>query len=348
MYIAKYKLWFEPRPSRLDDLKHFLELVENRFNGYSLLSKSYKDGKTPADLIKSYLSDNNHIRTTETREARYGEFYQMSVSASLGHDNIHELVKNFIAEITYGSNSIPYIAIYKKRKGSYYIQVWISDREWGMFKQVYTRDYYYHAKTGKPVGKKHPEAVKRLSKGQAKLDEQNNPIYKNWATSKVRIFQEDYKTAKQRFYDLLETILIAIKNTIKNKLEMKMKRLWLNIYDHDDKVHLYREISATQQYVLSECYQKIIDTFDWEQHSRDISLGLEMNNVDIKNPYGDIPKKILNLFYKYRNRFKKGSYHDIYQNEKSLFKGISYKDALKNVIELRQQFKQELNELTGA
>lgn len=343
MYIADYNLWFRPEVTRLEKLQTLIEILENKFNGYETLIKSKCDGYNSQKLIESYLTDNNHIKTTETRLARYGELYYLSIDHNVGLHNLIRVVKEFVYEISYGCIDLPYVAMYTKKKNSFFVTIWIADREWGVFEQRYDRDYYFDKETGKPSNKDNPNAIHKCVKGEPKFDSHGNVIIRNWASRKIRIFHEDYRDSNPRYYDTLEAIFIRIKNNELNRL--RLKRLAMRSIGHDDKVHLYREVASLEYYIQQSCYKAILDTYDFKTHDRDIQLGLIPPGIDVRDPDGEVPKEIVKLFYKYRERMKKGSFHDEYGNELTIFKKVSYKQGLKNVKSLRLLFKTELNEI---
>lgn len=227
-----------------------------------------------------------------------------------------------------------------KQKENYFLQVWIADREWGHYVQTYKRDYWYDSVTGKPSSEGKENAVLKCIKGDQKLDKEGKPVVKYWASKKVRFFHEDYRESNQRFYDVIEAIFIRIKNTIKNRLDVK--RLFVDVYEKYDKVHLYREIASLQYYIQQRCYSEILDQFEWQRWEYDVGRNELQKSVDIRDPYGKVAKEIVKIFYKYRNRINKGSFTDDEGVEYSLFKKVTYQDALLNVKRLRETFKKDL------
>lgn len=86
-YLSEYKIMFKPTPTRSQKLIDLIGIASNEYNGYKTLLKSKVDGLSPVALLESYLYENTHIKTTELREARYGEYYILTASKKLGISN---------------------------------------------------------------------------------------------------------------------------------------------------------------------------------------------------------------------------------------------------------------------
>lgn len=350
-YLKQYKIWLSPQPTRKELIKDLIEIADNQYNRYSVLFKSKVDGLTSKDLLQSYLSDNNHIEKTDKREARYGEYYQMSVSTSIGMANLTKLVGELIQEIIYGKVNLPYVVLYTRKKGNYYLRIWIADREWTNEVHRYARDYYYNKNTGKSTNKLDPNAELRCRKGDPKLDKDGKEQVKAWSRNKTTIFTESYEFTQPRFYDILEAIFIKLKNTVKNyfarrKNGTKPHRVYVSEKGgHRLKEHLYREVASLQYFIQQQCFQEIVNNFDYIRWERDGVMGFNQGNIDITDPYGNLAKGILALYHKYQARIKKGEFHTQEGNLYRIFKGVHYKQGVQNVTYLKSMFKADLKKL---
>lgn len=350
-YISEYKIMFKPKPARKDKIEDLIGIASNEYNGYRTLLKSQIDGLTSVALLESYLNENSHIKTTDKREARYGEYYILTVSKRLGITNLMKAVKEFVYEVTYGYPDLPYVVLYKEEGTRYLMHVWIADREWSNKVKVYDRDYWYDKDTGRPASPNHSNAIRKCVKGEPKLDKNGNKILIRWSPVKSLIFNESYKNTQPRYYDVFEAILIRLKNTVKNwfqyskKKNTKSNRIYVRKHDNRDKTQQYREIASLQYYIQQMCYDAVLKLFDYEEWERDRVRGLTSGNIDITEPYGSKAQDIVNLFYKYRNRIRKGSFHDELKHEYSLFKKVSYNTGHYNAQYLRTLFKKELQQL---
>lgn len=352
-YLSEYKIMFKPTPTRSQKLIDLIGIASNEYNGYKTLLKSKVDGLSPVALLESYLYENTHIKTTELREARYGEYYILTASKKLGITNLMKAVKEFIYEVTYGYPDLPFVVLYKEEGTRYLLHIWISDREWSSQVKVYDRDYWYYKDTGKPAPANDSNAIRKCVKGEPKLDKNGNKIILKWSPLKSLIFNESYKDTLPRYYDIFEAILIRIKNTVKNwflfnkKKQTKLNRIYVKKHQNRDKTQQYREIASLQYYIQQMCYDTVLKLFDYEAWERDKALGLTLGNIDITEPYGSKAQAVVKLFYKYRNRIRKGSFHDDLKHEYSLFKEVSYKKGHYNAQYLRRLFKRELEQLLG-
>lgn len=342
MTIADHNIWFEPRPARLNLVKNLIEITNNKYNGYSVLFKSKVDGLSASELMESYIQDNPHIKETNSRKPRYGEYYQMSVDLNIGMVNLVKTVREFVNEIIYGYDDLPYVVLYKQKHGRYYLHIWIADREWGNELQVYSRDYWYDKDTGRPSNEDDPNAILKCRKGDPKLDKSGNPIYRNWNSRKSLIFNEGYEYTQPRLYDTIHAILIKIKSTFKNVFKDGWKRVYFKKGGNRYKEHLYREVAHFQNYIQWMCLAEIVNTWNYESWQHDLNKGVSMKTIDLRNPYGKTAKAIHKLFYKYKTRLSKGEFHTADNRKFSIFKGVRYETGTNNLVYLKMMFKSDL------
>lgn len=349
-YLSEYKVMFRPQPSRDMNLKSLIEIASNQYNNTELLLKSKCDGLSAVDLMKSYIDDNVHIKKTKTREARYGEYFKVTINKSIGIQNLMRAVKEFIQEVIYGYPNLPYVVLYTIQGNQYFLHIWIADREWVNQVKVYRRDYWFDKTTGKPADEKDSNAILKCKKGEPRFDKNGNPVRLKWSPRKTLIFTESYEHTQPRNYDLFEAILIRLRSKVTNLFNKKQngkceKRVYFSGGGNREKEDLYREIASLQNYIQWQCYQSIIETYDYDAYERDKMLGITNSGINIKEPYGFVAQEIVKLYYKYRTRITKGSYHDERGKKYSLFREVSYKSALIHAVYLRRIFKKDLNQV---
>lgn len=349
-YLEQYNVWFEPQPTRINLIKDLIEIGSNKYSGYQTLIKSTVDGLDSVSLMKSYINDNYHIKKTNKREARYGEYYQMSLDRSIGLDTLKISVKDFIQEITYGYDSLPYVVMYKIKSGRYYLHIWIADREWCNEVKTYARDYWFDKETGKTTTEDNPNAIKKCSKGDPKLNKDGNPIIVTWANNKSLIFNESYEYTQPRLYDTFQAIMTKIKSTIKNRLlrsksGKRRSRIYFKKGGDRNKEHLYREAAALQLYISWECYRSILRVFDYEKWYADsLKIG-ESSYPNVLEPVGKKANKILSIFYHYINRIKHGNFTKENGEKNYIFKNVRYMVGVYNLTVLKQMFKEDIRKV---
>ncbi|MEG0366597.1 MAG: hypothetical protein RR585_07160, partial [Coprobacillus sp.] len=190
---------------------------------------------------------------------------------------------------------------YEQVKGkATYIHIYISDRlYYDCYQSFYTRDYYQDRLTGKMTTKDTPGAVKTHSKGECK-----EIIYKSFGETKTRIFiYKDFSDWINRFKELFKQCLLKLQVLISSKYVFSRKKFSDNCNRYLKRIYI--EVNYLQAYIENELYmslkdvQRHADTYDVNRYGYS-----EGEMVDLKGK-----SKLDDIFFKYKGRFDKGSFH---------------------------------------
>lgn len=328
-YINFKMLHLETFKKEISNIKSYL-IMRN-------IPDEYTHSNYKSFLYKLYKYEKEH-QYKYTKEKGYKSVAAIRIEILLPKKiNTSTLQKKFVVQYVKECNPVgyklPWISYIITRKDSKYLVILLSEREYQDCEVVDTYNRNYKNKEGLLVHEK----------GSPRLDSNGNQIKKHvlWS-NKVRIFTfSKFKCFEIFMNDLKDKLIMVLKSTI-GKIERKFimkkrnaKKIW----------HFYNgkcviEVNHVKKYIECMC-NFALDIQRSKKNSR-------YNDDDDREKSSPTPlyKEISNLFFKYKKRFDKESFHD---NEKVL-REIAYKNVALDVLQenlyiLKEQFNQDLIKL---
>ncbi|QIK86386.1 hypothetical protein G7061_07080 [Erysipelothrix sp. HDW6B] len=228
-YHFGFDVWYKVENVR--NLK--TEIARMHASNKRYLMKSKHDGMLIDDLVDSYLktSDVKNINcmkykkttTNKKHQKRYGSYFLIHLGKNYGLNLQVKILHEFIKQVCYGEENLPYFATTSKNGNHTYIHLWICDREYIKDEaRVYESDYWQ--KDGKRCKANIPGAVLLHEKGDIQLDKDGNPKMLNgWRQTKTRIFAESWKTSAKRWRDAFVAVFYCVLRRTEPMLKFKLK-----------------------------------------------------------------------------------------------------------------------------
>lgn len=140
-----------------------------------------------------------------------------------------KIVHEFIKQVSYGEENLPYFATTSKNGSDIYIHLWICDREYVKDEaRVYESDYWQ--KNGKRCKANTPGGVLLHKQGDIQYDKEGNPKMLNgWRQTKTRIFAENWKTSAKRWRDAFVAVFYCVLRRTEPMLKFKLKPMSYDI-----------------------------------------------------------------------------------------------------------------------
>ena len=351
-YHLNYDIWFTSEPVR--NLQRHIKSMTSANKKY--LMKSHHDGMTIDKLTQSYLNSVKPCTSYEKinpenrkNEPRYGEAIILYLGRNISFNHQILLTKEFISQICYGEQNLPYYVTTSRNKNEVYVHIWICDREIVKNEpKTYNKTQYVRA-DGKLCGVNDPLVDRVLySKGEIQKDANGNVKLNNgWRQKKTRIFTESYATMWPRlrdsilaiYYKIMKRINVQLKFSVKDEFSEKRKEfVSVNRGAPDWKNVKYREIASLQyfiKYVIHELMTESIEPFDPRY---DESPGY----IDFKEPRNYRSRQLYDLFKEYDEIFDCWEFRDELLHLRPLmFTG--FKEVMYNLRALRTRFKNQID-----
>ncbi|QIK56996.1 hypothetical protein G7059_03600 [Erysipelothrix sp. HDW6A] len=377
-YHFGFDVWYSFQNVR--DLKQ--EISKMHASNKRFLSKSKNDGMVIDELVDAYLStaevSNKNCKkykknkTNKKHQKRFGAYFLIHIGKNYSMSFQVKILNEFIKQVCYGEENLPYFAVSSKNKDSIYIHLWICDREFVKNEpRVYANDYWQ--KDGKRCTANTPGGVLLHKEGDIQYDKDGKPKMMNgWRQNKTRIFAESLKTSSRRWRDAFVAAFYCILRQNEPGLKFKLKKF---AYDADyellkndieelnkliasrpDREYVrvnrdgpdwknikYREIASLQYFIKYVIHELISDDIDnWRTYEPDAWNGLRY--IDYENPPTAYGKALRDLFKNFNHIFNTWEFID----DKGVTRKIMFDEpaeTLINLKDLRERFKSQVNKL---
>ncbi|CAM4165226.1 hypothetical protein [Erysipelothrix aquatica] len=224
-----FDVWYQVENVR--NLKS--EIKKMHASNKRYLMKSKHDGMVIDDLIESYLKTSDvtnknckkykQNKTNKKHQKRFGSYFLIHLGKSYGLNMQVKIVHEFIKQVCYGEENLPYFATTSKNGSDIYIHLWICDREYVKDEaRVYESDYWQ--KDGKRCKANTLGGVLLHKQGDIQYDKEGNPKMLNgWRQTKTRIFAENWKTSAKRWRDAFVAVFYCVLRRTEPMLKFKLK-----------------------------------------------------------------------------------------------------------------------------
>lgn len=230
-YHFGFDVWYTIENVR--DLKP--EIAKMHASNQQYLMKSKHDEMAIDDLVDAYLqtaevSNKNckkykQNKTDKKHKKRYGAKFTIHLGKNYSKSFQIKIVNEFIRQVCYGEEHLPYFATTSKNGSEIYIHLWICDREFLKDEpRVYESDYWQL--NGKRCKANAPGGVLLHKEGEIQYDKEGKPKMLNgWRQTKTRIFAESWKTSAKRWRDAFVAMFYCVLRRTEPMLKFKLKKM---------------------------------------------------------------------------------------------------------------------------